>query len=291
MHQPGSANPPEADQPSIGTIRGRPHSPPTPTTASTATSPAAAMTAESPSTPTGQSTLGRGAPSGTPASTVAPPSSTPAKGKEHARTETAGSSGSPARPPPGILRSHPSTTREGDRHSSYASISSSLVAGGGSYRAGPGGDLAETESLLSDDLDLGELSDTGLGYEGYFDQRERKGGRINAKGGAAKVGPAKPRPNLATTGSRSGSMTPAMRASKSRSVSRARRNSDDEDEEENEDRSRGERERAMSPAPALLGTGGADEDDEVERRDRGEELVRKRMKDRARLKKVRAWPA
>lgn len=138
---------------------------------------------------------------------------------------------------------------------------------------------------MSDDLDLGDLSDTGLGYEGFFAERERKGGRGNAKGGASKTGSAgAKKPTLASVG-RSGSVNPVGRASKSRSDSRARRNSDDEDEDDGE-RRRGERDRAMSPAPVLMGSSSMDEDDEVERRDRGEELVRKRMKDRARLKKV-----
>lgn len=47
------------------------------------------------------------------------------------------------------------------------------------------------------------------------------------------------------------------------------------------------RARAMSPAPALANPSSRpEEDDEVERIDRGEELVRKRMKDRARMKKA-----
>lgn len=78
---------------------------------------------------------------------------------------------------------------------------------------------------------------------------------------------------------------------------------DDEDDDDVEDELSADRERrdlsssmsrarAMSPAPVI---GNAmtrpEEDDEVERIDRGEELVRKRMKDRARQKKVSYWRA
>ncbi|KAK4047479.1 hypothetical protein OIV83_005391 [Microbotryomycetes sp. JL201] len=74
-------------------------------------------------------------------------------------------------------------------------------------------------------------------------------------------------------------------AIKSRSASRARRLSDDEEDEDSDDIERRKgTEKVMSPAPVLFGSA-QEQDDEVERRDRGEELVRRRMKDRAKAKK------
>ncbi|KAK4046560.1 hypothetical protein OIO90_006527 [Microbotryomycetes sp. JL221] len=70
---------------------------------------------------------------------------------------------------------------------------------------------------------------------------------------------------------------------KSRSVSRVRKMNSDEEDETFSD---GDKKRFLDKnlSPAGFGNG-FDQDDEVERRDRGEELVRKRMKDRAKAKK------
>lgn len=151
----------------------------------------------------------------------------------------------------------------------------------------------------------GELSDAN--YEGYYAERDRdkasRGVRNNNNAaGAATRGQSQStvdrKGKKAPAGQRSGSL---VSTAASRGVSRPRTvvsryvssedddadpETRDEDERERERIDRG-RQRAMSPGlPLLHPARGGEDDDEVERRDRGEELVRKRMKDRARIKKV-----
>lgn len=142
----------------------------------------------------------------------------------------------------------------------------------------------------------GEMSDT---YEGYYAERERdKASRgttsrsNNKNRGALERRTA----SVVALGTRSGSLASNRRPAPSRGASRARLttsryvSSEEDDEEEGREERREARGRQRAMSPVLLASmknGGDEEDDEVERIDRGEELVRKRMKDRARLKKVR----
>lgn len=121
-------------------------------------------------------------------------------------------------------------------------------------------EFSDAGSLLS----AGEMSDSN--YEYYAERERDKASRgISSATGGNKGGKGK-RVNV---GARTGSTVPSPAKTSGR-------------------------ERAMSPQLPLMGArssvlmtaGVFDEDDEVLRRDRGEELVRKRMRDRARVKKV-----
>ena len=160
----------------------------------------------------------------------------------------------------------------------------------------PPGSATETESIISaDDDDYDD--NTFEGYEGHFPDRAKGGrlGRLNS-GPASTSGtatPTQPQPQPYPTGPglsanqqgkarapslglRSATAFPPGRSgSRFRSLSKARRLSDDDEF--------GPVDRPMSPIPGRRKDDR--EDDEVERLDRGEELVRKRMRDRARLKK------
>lgn len=149
-------------------------------------------------------------------------------------------------------------------------------------RGQPPASTSDTASILS----AGDYSDT---YDSYYQDRDRDKASRTPNTTRAKGKRSMPSP-------RSASLAPTTigRASKFKTRASASRapSLDSEGEPDDADtRGRGgNRERAMSPGLPLFAARGAsvvfDEDDEVLRRDRGEELVRKRMRDRARLKKV-----
>lgn len=207
-----------------------------------------------------QASLGRGAPPTSPKGK----GTTQLAGRKQSNAyilfvpPTNSSSTSPAKPnkPVGILQ-HPTTasSSSGMTYSERQASMSSRPFSSASVRTID----AETESLQSEDLE--GMSDT---YDTDYYERERtKGNR----------GTGTPRPKSKAITARNLGLT------RPRSQSRVR---DDEGDLELGD----DIERAMSPL-GLRGVAiSGDEDDEVERRDRGEELVRKRMKDRARAKRV-----
>jgi hypothetical protein len=152
------------------------------------------------------------------------------------------------------------------------------------------------ESLESDlGFSESELSDT---YEGYYADRDRnKASRGSAKkltSGGGNTGGSNAR---AKRNNLPGLVTSRGKSSGSRAVSRTpiSRYASDEEQDGEEGENNGEergRERAMSPVVTMSSARKDElEDDEVERRDRGEELVRKRMKERARMKKVQSIPS
>lgn len=221
-------------------------------------------------------------------------------------TTTSGLPPSPRRPP-GILQNPTPSMRERQLSTSSTTLGPGvrpIVQGSGastySYhsaagvRGYPGGDTTETESILSEDPS--EYSDSQAPWEQTRPSRSALappatassiststigGATRSLPGGTGDKGKGLPLGPL-----RSASTAPPIHRHRSKSRVRAR-GSDEDDDEMNPG---GVERRAMSPAPGgrLLGaSAGLDEDDEVERRDRGEELVRKRMKDRARVKKVR----
>ena len=147
-------------------------------------------------------------------------------------------------------------------------------------------ETTDNASLLSEE---GEFSDNY--YDGYYADRDRDKA---ARGATGSFG------NYSATSNSRGNKgkkvnVPRTGAPASRGKGRSRnptgaRDRDQEDVDEDDEEEPSGRDRAMSPGLSLLSAGRTttvfDDDDEVERRDRGEELVRKRMRDRARVKKV-----
>lgn len=295
--QTGSQSTPESEQDRSGSASKDGATSSTPSSTSTLTptqpsnEPPAASSAES-------STL---APAGTGQSKSASAPSSAAKGKAHARTLSAGAMppASPTRVSQSALSAKTlsqlgggSSIGGGSGRDRQPSASSALTSSSGLHRGQSSysrSDAAtETESIVSVE-DFGEVSDAGLGYEEghqFGQAKTAKGGtsqrtRADTKGKGAAVNPAMRRASTAP-------LQPG-RGPKGRSVSRSRGRADDTDDDD-EDEGQMVRARAMSPAPALLNAASQnkEEDDEVERIDRGEELVRKRWKEKQRLKKVSA---
>ena len=144
-------------------------------------------------------------------------------------------------------------------------------------------ETTDNASLLSEE---GELSDNY--YDGYYADRDRDKaarGATHSSGNYSATTNARANKGKKVNLPRGGA-TAARGKGRGRTATGTKQDDADEDDEEEP----ALRDRAMSPGLSLLSMGRTttfDEDDEVERRDRGEELVRKRMRDRARIKKVR----
>ncbi|KAM0790346.1 hypothetical protein ACM66B_003230 [Microbotryomycetes sp. NB124-2] len=139
------------------------------------------------------------------------------------------------------------TATDGREYQSYAAAASSSLARGASFK---GKSAADKKS-----------SGSGLGKN----VKQAVGASLGPT--SMSRGPSAQRPVI-----------------KSRSASRVRQRHSDDEDDDSEQGLRRLTDKSMSPAPILFGTA-QEQDDEVERRDRGEELVRRRMKDRAKAKK------
>lgn len=146
--------------------------------------------------------------------------------------------------------------------------------------------------------EIGELSDTHAALRDFTSSRPAASGSARSSQPASRVpsGSVSQGPSSSFTkatlpvgqpgGSRSASASAQRPPQRERTKSKSRMTNRSRDASEDEDEPRAGS--SMSPAPLMrraTSAAGVD-DDEVEPVDRGEELVRKRMKDRARQKKV-----